>query len=593
MSKGKIDVLYWAGRFTQLEQSNHRKAEEVMRDIDSAYRAASREIESQLSTWYGRFANNNGIVDMAEARRLLNSRELQEFRWTVNDYIRHGKENGVSADWSKQLENASARWHVSRLEAIKVQMQNTVETLFGNQLDALDSLAKDTFLSQYKHVAFEIQKGAGIGFDIVGINPAAIKTAIYKPWTLDGRNFSDRIWSNKDALINELHKQLTQNLMIGGDLNRVVEQLEKKMGVSRYNAARLVFTENAYIQAIATGESYRETGVKKFQFMATLDDRTSDICRDMDGNIFDIKDYQPGITVPPLHPWCRSTTVPYSDYLKGIGERIARDPDTGKNYYVPREMTYHQWEKTFVTNPATGKAGSKAGLTPVTAAGILTLDKCKTVQDVELWLKSKNWFRPDSSGTGLFDVKLSGCDLTAAKEVARAYEEVMTEFPCLIGNVDAVRAESLNAGTYAQCYSLGGGRVEICTRLFKDADAVKRSYERDLASGFHPAGTDWTSIVTHELGHALDGYLTNQGLGGVKPYGGNKRVSAMMRPKVMKDCGLKVSDAYKEVSGYATTNAAEWFAECFAEGMKSASPRKVATEFMKQLRQIVKGVKNP
>lgn len=593
MSKGKIDFAYWAGRFTQLEQSNHRKAEEVMRDVDSAYRAASREIESELSKWYSRFANHNGIVSMAEARRLLNSRELEEFRWTVKDYIRHGKENGVSADWSKQLENASARFHVSRLESIKVQMQNTVEALFGNQLDSMDQLARETFAFQYKHVAFEIQKGAGVGFDLFGLNPDAIKAAVYKPWTLDGKNFSSRIWANKEALINELHKQLTQNLMMGGDLNRIVEQLQRKMGVSRYNAARLVFTENAYIQAVATGESYRQNGVKKFQFMATLDDRTSDICRDMDGNVFEMKDYQPGINAPPLHPWCRSTTIPYFAELNGIGERIARNPDTGKNYYVPRNMTYHQWEKAFVSNSVTGQTGSKAGLTPVPAAGILTLDTCKTVQDVESWLKSKNWFRPDSSGTGKYDVKLSGCDLTVAKEVARAYEEVITEFPCLIGNIDAVRAESLDPGTYAQCYSLAGGRVEVNTRIFKDSANLKKMYERDVAGGFHCVGTDWTSIVTHEVGHALDGYLTNQGLGGVKPYGGNKRVSAMMRPKVMKDCGLKVGDIYKEVSGYATKNAAEWFAECFAEAMKSASPRKVAAEFMKQLRQIVKGVKKP
>jgi SPP1 gp7 family putative phage head morphogenesis protein len=584
---GKIDTAYWMGRFTQLEQSNHREAEKVMQDVESAYREAARDLEGQISTWYRRFADNNGIVSMAEARRLLNSRELAEFKWKMGDYARHAKENGVTADWTKQLENASARWHISRLEAIKMEMQNTVEVLFGNQLDSLDALAKQTYLSTYNHTAFEIQKGTGIGFDIAGLNPAAIKAAVYKPWTLDGRNFSDRIWSNKTALIGELHKQLTQNLMVGGNLDHIVETIQQKMGVSKYNAGRLVYTENAYIQAVAAGESYRETGVKKFQFIATLDDRTSDICRSMDGNIYDMKDYQPGITVPPLHPWCRSCTAPYFAELAGVGERFARNPDSGERYFVPREMTYQQWEKTFVTNPGTGQTGSKAGLTPVGNSGIVSLKDCKTVQDIEKWLKDKNWFRPDSSGTGKFDVQLSGCDLEAAREIARAYEQVITEFPCLKGNIDAVQAKSLSSGTYAQCYSLGGGRVEVSTRIFKDAANLKKMYERDVAGGFHCVGTDWTSIVTHELGHALDGYLTNQGLGG------SRRVANVMRPKVMKDCGLKVADAGTEVSRYAMTNAAEWFAECFAEGMKSASPRKVAMEFMKQLRELVKGVKIP
>lgn len=590
---GKIDAAYWAERFTQLEESNHREAEKVMQDVEAAYRAATRQIESDISRWYRRFADNNGVVSMAEARRLLSSRELKEFKWTVGDYARHAKENGVTADWTKQLENASARWHVSRLEAIRLEMQNTVEVLFGNQLDSLDALAKSTFLSTYNHTAYEIQKGLGIGFDIAGLNPAAIRTAIYKPWTLDGRNFSDRIWANKSALISELHKQLSQNLMLGGNLDRVVEQIEKKMGVSKYNAGRLVYTENAYIQAVATGESYRETGVKQFEFIATLDERTSDICQSMDGNVFDIKDYQPGVTVPPLHPWCRSCTAPHFADMKGIGERFARDPDTGERYFVPRDMKYPEWEKTFVTNPGTGQAGPKAGLTPVPAGVTMGLDALQSVQDIENWMKAHNWFRPDSSGTGKFDIQLSGCDLEAAREIARAYEQVMTEFPCLKGNIDAVQAKALDPGTYAQCFSLGGGRVEVSTRIFKDAANLKKMYDRDVAGGFHCVGTDWTSIVTHELGHALDGYLTNQGMGGMKPYGGFKRVSAMMRPQVMKDCGLKVSDAGNEVSRYAMTNAAEWFAECFAEGMKSASPRKVASEFMKQLRNLVKGVKIP
>lgn len=583
------DAEYWQGRFTQLENANHRAAEAVADDLDRAYRAATREIEGQLSTWYGRFANNNGIVDMAEARRLLNSSELAEFKWTVSEYAQHARDNG-NGQWQKQLENASARWHVSRLQALQVQMQNTVEVLYGNQLDRVDVLAKETFLQSYLHTAYEIQKGVGVGWDIAGLNQNAIQVAVLKPWSLDGRNFSDRIWSNKETLIRELQTQLTQNLLVGGDLNRVVEAIQKKMGTSRYNAARLVYTENAYVQAVAQGESYRATGVKQFRFVATLDDRTSDICREMDGQVFDMKDYQPGVNVPPLHPWCRSCTCPHYADLAGIGERAARDPDTGKTYYVPREMTYHQWEDTFVTDPDTGESGSKKGLLEAAVGATLKLDDCKTVEEVENWMRSHDWFRPDSTGTGKFDLSLSGCDLECAKEIARAYEEVFTEFPFLVKNIDAVRAVALQPGTYAQCYTIGSGRVEVSTRLFKDAANLAKMYQRDLLSHFHPEGTDWKSIVTHELGHALDGYLTVQGLGGAKNSWSYKDVSAMMRPKVMKACGLKVSDTAREVSGYATKNAREWFAECFAEAMKSATPRRVATEFMKQLREIVKGV---
>ena len=348
---------YWKSRMIDLERSLHRDAEEVVHDLDIAYRSAERQIEADLSRWYQRFADNNGIVSMADARKLLTSGELKEFKWTVQDYIKHGRENGIFADWSKELENASARWHISRLEAIRYQMQNTVEVLAGGQLDSLDDLIKQTYLNGYGQTAFTIQSGIGIGFDIAGINDRALQTVLQKPWALDGKNFSDRIWENKTALVNELQKQLSQNMMRGGNINDVVDAIQQKFGVSRSNAARLVYTENAYAISVATGDSYRATGVEKVIFIATLDERTSEICQSMDGTIIEMKDYSPGVTVPPLHPWCRSTTAPYYSDMDGIGERIARGED-GKTYYVPRSMKYPEWKQTFMGGES-GNSGSK------------------------------------------------------------------------------------------------------------------------------------------------------------------------------------------------------------------------------------------
>lgn len=351
---------YWAGRWVQLEDSNHRSAEETMDAIDTAYRQAEREVESQISVWYQRFADNNGIVDMAEARRILNAGELKEFKWTVEQYIQHGRENGVSADWSKELENASARFHITRLEALKLNIQQSAEVLFGNQLDQMDSMMRQTYLGSYYHSAFQIQTGAGVGWDIAALNQGAIQIAINRPWATDGRNFSERIWTNKQALIAELQKNLTQSLMTENTCDKTIEALMKRFGVSHHQAARLVYTENAYIQSVAQGDSYRANGVKQYQYIATLDDRTSDMCREMDSRVFDVKDFKPGETAPPLHPWCRSATCPYYERLASIGERAARDPDTGKTYYVPRNMNYNDWKQTFVDG------GSKAGLPPAT-----------------------------------------------------------------------------------------------------------------------------------------------------------------------------------------------------------------------------------
>ena len=585
---------YWSKRMEQLEQSLHRPAEEVVHDLEGMYRQAERQIEADLSRWYSRFGNNNGVVSMAEARKLLTSGELKEFKWTLKEYREHAKDNG-NGQWDKQLENASARWHISRLEALKYQMQNTVEVLAGGQQDALDSLLKNTYLNGYGQTAFTLQSGIGIGFDIAGLSDRAIQTLLNKPWTLDGRNFSERIWGSKQALIGELHKELTQNMLRGGNLEDVIAKLQQKFNTSYNNAARLVYTEHAYAVSVATGESYRATGVSHVVFIATLDERTSEICQSMDGTIIEMKDYQPGITVPPLHPYCRSTTSPYYADMVGIGERAARDED-GNTYYVPKEMKYPEWKQTFMKDPETGEAGSKEGLTPVGAGAILSLADCKTTADVENLMKQQGWFHSTTINGKVYDTNLTlsleGCDLDIAKGVYEALDDIYKRFPELVGQLNSLSTANLSGSTYAQCsVGIGHGGVTLNKKWFSNVEKIAKSISRDIAAGFHPVGTDWKAVVSHEFGHAIDDllsrtYCASGMLNRYKP----KWVSADLRPKVMKACGLKVSDARKEVSGYATKDHFEWFAECFGEGMNSATPRKVATEFMKQLTEIIRRV---
>ena len=126
---------YWKKRFELLEQSQNQLGIQCYADIERQYRQAQKQIEGQLSSWYQRFASNNGIT-VQEARKMLTAKELEEFKWDVHEYIRYGQENAINGAWCKQLENASARFHISRLEALKIHTQQSLEVMFGNQLDS-------------------------------------------------------------------------------------------------------------------------------------------------------------------------------------------------------------------------------------------------------------------------------------------------------------------------------------------------------------------------------------------------------------------------------------------------------------------------
>lgn len=338
---------YWKERFTLLEESQHRQGVQCYAELEKQYRQAQRQIEGQIMAWYGRFATNNG-VSIQDARKMLTAKELAELKWDINQYIQYGQENAVNGIWVKELENASARFHISRLEALKLQMQQSLEVMFGNQLDSIDSTMRGLYKSGYYRTAFEIQKGFGVGWDFASLDDKTIAKVINKPWAVDGKNFSERIWGNRQKLVNELNQVVTRNIILGQDPQKAIDEIARKMNTSKSNTGRLVMTEEAFFSSEAQKDCFKELDVEQFEIVATLDSHTSDICQEMDGKHFEMSRWEVGVTAPPFHPWCRSTTVPFfDDEFDLVGERAARGAD-GKTYHVPGDMKYKDWKQKFV-----------------------------------------------------------------------------------------------------------------------------------------------------------------------------------------------------------------------------------------------------
>lgn len=338
---------YWKLRFEQLEQAQNQKGVKAYADIERQYKEAQKQLEGQIARWYQRFATNNGI-SLAEARQYLKGADLKEFKWDVQEYIKYGQDNALNGGWMKELENASAKYHISKLEALKVQTQHSLEVMYAKQFGTMHGALSDAFESGYYHTAYELQHGFNVGWDIAGLDQAQIEKVLAKPWAADGYNFSERIWGNKNKLISEVHNELSRNIMLGADPQKAIDSLAKKMNTSKNNAGRLVMTEEAYFSSAAQKDCFESLGVEQYEIVATLDSHTSDICRSLDGKHFPMKDYQPGVTAPPFHVYCRSTTVPYFDEQFDIGERAASDEETGKTYYIPDDMNYQEWKETFV-----------------------------------------------------------------------------------------------------------------------------------------------------------------------------------------------------------------------------------------------------
>ena len=160
---------YWQKRFELLEDMQYNKTASYNKDLEKAYIQTMKEIEKDIARWYQRFATNNEI-SLGEAKQLLRTNELKELQWSVEDYIKYGKENALNQKWMKQLENASSRVLISRLESLQLQLQQHVERLYGEQIEGFERLMKEAYQDQYYHAAFEIQKGFEVGFTLQALD---------------------------------------------------------------------------------------------------------------------------------------------------------------------------------------------------------------------------------------------------------------------------------------------------------------------------------------------------------------------------------------------------------------------------------------
>ncbi len=281
---------------------------------------------------------------------MLDNKELKDFKMDINEYIQYGMENELDQRWMKELENASAKHHIEKLTALKMQVEAEYQKVFAKEEQVVSDTIKEAYKDRYYRTAYEIESAFKLKNTIGTINEKKLNNIINKPWAADGSNFSDRIWIKKDQMVDSLYKEMVRNLIQGESLKDTIANMTKFVDSSnknaKYCAARLIQTESAYFASKSQYECYNDLDVEEYEIVATLDNHTSDICQRMNGQHFKMSEYEPGVTAPPFHVFCRSTTCPYFNDEFSYGSRAARGID-GKTYDVDSKLTYKEWYAKF------------------------------------------------------------------------------------------------------------------------------------------------------------------------------------------------------------------------------------------------------
>ena len=339
---------YWADRFTAEENRINELSKKQVKEAKRQYDIALKNTNQKIYEFYAKYAKDNNI-SMYQAKQRFNKKELKEFKMSLSEYVRKGQSLNIDPDDAiiKELKNVSSRVHIERLEALKMEIKAEIDLLSKTMENNLDKHLREVYKDSYYRSAYSIQKGLDKFSNIEKLNPELLESLVYKPWTKDNTNWSKRIWGNDGKLVNTLHTNLTQNIITGKPLKEVINTIAERFNVEKNIASRLIMTESAAYHSKAKEKCLKDLGCEKYEVIATLDDRTSSICRSMDSKVFDMKDYQVGVTAPPFHVYCRSVTAPYYDKIDGdTNLRASRTEDD--DYKLVDVKDYQDWYDRYV-----------------------------------------------------------------------------------------------------------------------------------------------------------------------------------------------------------------------------------------------------
>lgn len=334
---------YWAERAINETLMGERSVLEYEDALLQAYTIALREIQKDIDAFFTRYANQHRI-SYSEARKRLTTPELKQFQAFVKKWLADASEGKWSAEYIKYLEKLLGAKYVSRLEMLEADVRYQIELLEHQKHIDVTDLLSINYLAAYYDRSYTLAHGSEIAVRFNAVTKAGVEAAVKTRWSQ--YNYNQTIWNDRDRLVRALSIIIPQSFSRGLSSNQLGDMISKELNASRTRGRTLARTEVNFICNKADLDAYKVIGITEYEYLATLDNRTSEICRSLDGSTHKVSQAQVGVNFPPMHPNCRSTTVPkFSD--QDVDDRVARD-DTGKTIKVPRKMSQEEYINTYV-----------------------------------------------------------------------------------------------------------------------------------------------------------------------------------------------------------------------------------------------------
>lgn len=312
---------YWRKREEENLKTNRKSEAEYEKVINDTYKYMLDQIQKEINGFYAKYARAEGIT-LSEAKRRVSKIDIEEYGRKAARYVKT-KDFSKQANDEMRLYNATMK--INRLELLKANIG--LELVAG-----FDELQKYFEEKLTNRTMDEFKRQSGILGRTVQNNEKAahaVANASFKNAT-----YSDRIWMYQGMLKAELDSLLKTGLIQGKHPTEFARHLQKRFGVSAYNANRLMVTELARVQTEAQKQSFIRNGFAQYTFLAI--GTACEACRALDEKHFDIDKMMPGENAPPMHPNCRCSVAAYMD---------SEEYEEWIETYKEHGMSFEEWKQ--------------------------------------------------------------------------------------------------------------------------------------------------------------------------------------------------------------------------------------------------------
>lgn len=198
-------------------------------------------------------------------------------------------------------------YQYGKWQNLQRELQRDIQGLGQEQLNFMQTHLEQIYQETLGRTSSELGQSIRFGAS----QKRQMQNVLQKNWS--GKSFSTRIWDNTSKLASQVQKTIIDNVSMGRGKDYLIKDLTTRFNVGYSDAERLARTETMYVTNQSQAEGYKEAGITKYEFLAEIDDVTSEECDDLNGQIFNFDEMIVGENYPPIHPNCRSTVIPVTD----------------------------------------------------------------------------------------------------------------------------------------------------------------------------------------------------------------------------------------------------------------------------------------